>query len=250
MRARQEDLRAARFAAHVEQIGADAVAGTEGLARDQLVAAHDGLAAAEIDDHVAVFDALDDAVDDLADAILVFLVLPVALGVAHFLDDDLLGRLRRDAAEIERRQGLGDGVAFLGGRVALARFRQGDLAGIVLERRVVDHQQVARQAELAGLAVDLGVDVGLGAVARARRLGDGVGHRVEDDLLVDHLLAGDRVGDLQKFKPVGADSHGSYSFVDVSASAAARLWRRLDAGVVCRPHRRPPARNRAAAIRG
>src|SRR5690606_32737915 len=80
MRARQEDLRPARLAAYIVEIGADAVAGAEGLARDQLVAAHDGFAAAEVDDDVAVFGALDGAVDDLADAILVLLVLPVALG--------------------------------------------------------------------------------------------------------------------------------------------------------------------------
>ncbi len=140
------------------------------------------LAAAEVDDDVAVLDALDDAVDDLADAVLVFLVLAVALGLAHLLHDDLLGGLRRDAAEVEGRQRLGDRVADLGGRVALARLRQRDLAGVVLDRGVVDDEQVARQAELAGLRVDLGVDVGLGAVARARRLGDGVLHGVEDDL--------------------------------------------------------------------
>ena len=91
------------------------------LARQHLVAAHDRLAAAEIDDHVAVFDALDDAVDDVADAVLVFLVLAVALGLAHLLHDHLLGRLRGDAAEFERRQRVGDGVADLRGRVALAR---------------------------------------------------------------------------------------------------------------------------------
>jgi hypothetical protein len=60
MRARQEDLRAALLAAHVVDIGADAVAVAEGLARQQLVAAHDRFAAAQIDDHVAVFDALDE----------------------------------------------------------------------------------------------------------------------------------------------------------------------------------------------
>jgi hypothetical protein len=59
MGARQEDLRAALLAAHVVDIGADAVAVAEGLARDQFVAADDALAAAEIDDDVAVFDALD-----------------------------------------------------------------------------------------------------------------------------------------------------------------------------------------------
>ena len=72
MGARQEDLRAALLAAHVVDVGADAVAIFEVLARDQLVAADDRLAAAEIDDDVAVFDALDGAVDDLADAVLVF----------------------------------------------------------------------------------------------------------------------------------------------------------------------------------
>ena len=84
--------------------------------------------------------------------------------------------------------------------------------------RVLDHQEVARQAQLAGLGVDLGMDVGLGAVARAGGLGDRVLHRVEHDLLVDRLLARDRVGDLQEFKPVGADSHRGHSFVDFMSS--------------------------------
>src|SRR3546814_7947959 len=103
MRARQENLRPARLAAHVVDIGARPVTLAEGLARQQLVAAHDRLGAAEIDGDIAVFDALDQAVDDLADAILVFVVLPLALGLAHLLHDDLLGGLSGDAAEIDRR---------------------------------------------------------------------------------------------------------------------------------------------------
>jgi hypothetical protein len=129
MGARQEDLRPTGLAAHIEEIGADAVPRTEGLARNELVAADDGLATAEIDDHVAVFDAFDRPVHDIADAILVFLVLAIALGVAHLLHDHLLGRLGRDAAEIERRQGVGDHVAHLGGRiVAGTGLGEGDLA--------------------------------------------------------------------------------------------------------------------------
>src|SRR5690606_24626554 len=75
MRARQEDLRAALLAADVIDIGADAVAITERLARDHLVAADNALATAEIDDHVTVFHTLDRAVDDLADTILEFVEL-------------------------------------------------------------------------------------------------------------------------------------------------------------------------------
>lgn len=55
--------------------------------------------------------------------------------------------------------------------------------------------------------VDIGADVGLLAIARAGRLLDRVRHRVDHDLLVDRLLARDRVGDLQQFQPVGADNH-------------------------------------------
>ena len=127
MGARQEDLRSALLAAHVVDIGADAVAVAEGLARDQLVAAHDALAAAEIDDDIAVFDALDLAGDDLADAVAELLVLAVALGLAHLLDDDLLGRLGGDAAEIHGRQRLGDEIADLGGGIALPRVLDGDV---------------------------------------------------------------------------------------------------------------------------
>ena len=104
MGARQEDLRPAHFLAHVVDIGADALALAEALARQQLVAAQDRLGAAEIDDDVAELDALDQAVDDLADAVLELVELALALGVAHLLHDHLLRRLRGDAAEIDRRQ--------------------------------------------------------------------------------------------------------------------------------------------------
>ena len=96
-----------------------------------------------------------------------------------------------------------------GGRVAAPGVVERDLDRVVVD--LVDHEQVARQAQLAGLRVDLGVDVRLGAVARAGGLRDRVLHRGDDDRAVDHLLAGDRVGDLQELEPVGADRHGVYS---------------------------------------
>src|SRR5262245_34235050 len=101
MGARQEDLRAALLATHVVDIGADAVTIPEILARQSLIAAHYRLGAAKIDDHVAVLDPLDDAVDDLADAVLVLVILALALGLTHLLHDHLFGVLRGDAAEIE-----------------------------------------------------------------------------------------------------------------------------------------------------
>ena len=137
-RARQEDLRSALLAPHVVDVGADAVAEAHVLARDHLVAADDALGAAEIDDDVAVLDALDGAVGDLADAVLVLVVLALALGLAHLLHDHLLGVLRGDAAEIERRQRLGDQVADLGLGVAPLGVGQRDLRRVVLDR--LDHR--------------------------------------------------------------------------------------------------------------
>src|SRR5579872_4971763 len=104
MGARQENLRAAHFLAYVIDIGAYPLALAEAFARQQLVAAQDSLGAAQIDDDVAELDALDQAVDDFADAVLEFVELTLTFGVAHLLNDDLFRGLGRDAAEIDRRQ--------------------------------------------------------------------------------------------------------------------------------------------------
>src|SRR6202020_3204057 len=104
------NLRPALLAPYVVDVGADTVAVAEHLARQHFVAPHDRFAAAEIDHHVAVLDTLDAAVDDIADAVLVFVILPIALGFAHFLHDHLLRRLRGDAPLFQRRQRVGNGA--------------------------------------------------------------------------------------------------------------------------------------------
>src|SRR6266851_4920483 len=96
--------RAARLFAHVEDVGAHPVVHAQRLARDGLVAADHAFGALQVDGDVAVVDPLDHARHDLADAILEFLVLPLALAFAHALGDDLLGGLGGNAAEIDRRQ--------------------------------------------------------------------------------------------------------------------------------------------------
>jgi hypothetical protein len=92
-RAGQEDLRPSLLAAHVVDVGADAVSQAHVLAWDHFIAADDAFGAAKIDDHVAILDALHSAIADLAHAVLVFIELALALGFAHLLDDHLLGVL-------------------------------------------------------------------------------------------------------------------------------------------------------------
>src|SRR3546814_8891096 len=74
VRTGQEYLRPARFAAHRQDDRADAVADAHQFARNLLVAADHALGAAEVDDDVAELDRLDDAGDDLARAVLIFLI--------------------------------------------------------------------------------------------------------------------------------------------------------------------------------
>ena len=63
---------------------------------------------AEVDERVAGVGLLDDAGDDVADAVLVLLEHHLALGLADPLQDDLLGGLRGDAAEVVLHH-VGDG---------------------------------------------------------------------------------------------------------------------------------------------
>src|SRR6184192_1183495 len=105
-------------------------------------------------------------------------------------------RLRGDAPVFERRQRVRDGVADLRGGIVPAGILQADLACGILH--MLDHQQMPGKPQLAGLGIDVGVDVGLAAVARARSLGDRVLHGGDHDAAVDRLLAGNRVGDLQQ----------------------------------------------------
>src|SRR5262249_14542342 len=102
MRTGEKNLRPTRLAPHVINECSDSIAIAKYLTWKQFIAAHDRFAAAEIRYHVAVFHPLDNAIYNIADAILVLLVLAIAFGVAHLLNDHLLGRLCGNASIFER----------------------------------------------------------------------------------------------------------------------------------------------------
>src|ERR1043166_8111092 len=101
---------------------------------------------------MAELDALDDAGDDLADAVLELLILALALGVADLLEDHLLGGLGGDAAELDRRQRIDDIVADHRAGLQLLRVLEADLLEIILD--LVDHLDDAPQAKVAGGRVE------------------------------------------------------------------------------------------------
>ena len=200
--AAQENLRAALLAAHVFDVDADAVVRAIAFAANLLVPAQDRFASAHVDDDVAIFLALDQTVDDGPGAVFEFFVLAVTLSFADLLQDDLLGRLRRDAAHFNRRHFLDESVANLGVGHVLLGLLYGELGLIVLKLIILDHGADAGEGGLAGLAVDVHPDVHLGAVARLGGTGEGFFHRFDDQTRVDHLLARHRLGGLQQLKLV------------------------------------------------
>jgi hypothetical protein len=229
VRAAEQDLRALQLAPDVVDVAADAVADVEGLARDRLVPAHDPLASAEVDDGVAVLDALDRAVDDVGDAVLVLFVLPLTLGVPDLLQHGLARHLGLHPAELHRRQDLGVFLVHEGLRVGLERVGQADLGVVVLDQLVGHDRDHAGQRQLAGLRVHVGADVVVVAVARLGAAHHGFLDRLDDDLALDRLLAGDRVGDLEQLGAVGADPRDGHqaspSSVSVSSSSSPAAMR-------------------------
>src|SRR5581483_2705235 len=100
---REDDLRALRSGADLGDDGLDARSLLVALAVDLLGARQQRLDLSEVDEHVvAVARLLDDAGDDLADAVDVLVVHHPALLLADALQDDLLRGLRGDAAEAFR----------------------------------------------------------------------------------------------------------------------------------------------------
>src|SRR3954452_1105563 len=101
--ARDDDRRALRGGRDLLDDRLDALVVLVALALDLLGLGQQRLdALAQLDERVAGVLLLDDAGDQLADAVAVLLVHHVPLGLADPLEDHLLGGLRGDAAEVVR----------------------------------------------------------------------------------------------------------------------------------------------------
>ena len=133
-----------------------------------------------------------------------------------------LAGLRRNAAEIDGRQRVGDEIADLGLGVQALGFDERDLGRLVLDG--LGHLAKAQQADLAVAAVDLGADVVFLAVFGAARLLDRLFHRLQHLVAIDALVAGDGVGDLQQFG-AGVGDSAFHGFPGVLSNRWAIGWR-------------------------
>src|SRR5215813_14351088 len=163
MRPRERDLWSLGTPPHLEHEGADAITRVEALARDLLTLGQDRLGLADLDDDVALLDAVHDAPQDLAVLALELLEDPIALGVPYALQNHLLGGLGGDATELLGRQLLLELVVELGLRVQ--RFGIGEAEIELAVGDLFDDFLATEHLERSRLAVDLHPDV----LGRAQR---------------------------------------------------------------------------------
>src|SRR5229473_3011316 len=158
-----------------------------------LLASHARFGLADIENHIRTLDALHGRIHHFVHMADVLVVNGVALSLAYFLEDDLLGQLRCNASE----NSLGD----LGNEQLAARFRVGiELAslvdrylqvGILDLLGILDNRLDRVGVDLAALLVEHRAQIFLRLVVLASRDDDGVLDRANHDLRVDPLLAAD-----------------------------------------------------------
>ncbi len=166
----------------------------------------------------ALLEATHDAADQLTLAILVLVEDDVALGIAHALQEHLLGRLRGDAPEGAARllhvqhgaelfvllaRALGvtrvpehleaQLLADFGFEAVLDRNVEGDLAVGLSD--LFDDGHVLEEIDVAALFVEAGFELAGRTERSLRCLQNGRLHRLDEHLFVDALLLGHLLDD-------------------------------------------------------
>ncbi len=120
---RQNDLRPLAHAVDLENIRTNPIARAVPLSGNLLLGRQDRLRPAEVDNQRALLEAAHNAVHHLALPVRIFVVGVVTLGIPQALDNDLLGRLGKNATKPRRIHLDTDSVADLSLGIV---FRQGD----------------------------------------------------------------------------------------------------------------------------
>ena len=197
-RARGDYARTFRRFFYAHDNDADALAHGERFETRLFFAAHAGFGLADIENDVGAFEALDGRVDDFVYVADVFVVDGVAFGLAYFLKNDLLGKLRGDAAkDAFGRFGDEQFSAGFGAGVELARLVDGHLKIRIFDLLGVFDDRLHRVGiDLAAVFIEDGAQVFLRLVVFARGDDDGVFHGADYNLGIDSLFAADPFDDV------------------------------------------------------
>ena len=188
MRAGNAQLCATTALSHVEQQDPHALTGAIELARHLIGRKHDRLAAPEINEDAAVFDAGHPPNQQLT---LVFNEVGEdfqPLGIPERLLHRLASLLRRDSSEVRRGDVDLKDLPKLHGFVVAAGFGQRDLVNVIGDD--FDHGFVGVHSRIAGFRVNLNIDIVEVAVVVLKGRGDGCAQGINDRIDLNALLVG------------------------------------------------------------
>ena len=194
--ARNDDLRPLRCLFNLDDDHADTIANRKVLELRLLAPRQFSFSLAELDNNVAVFETLHDAVHDFADVLVVLGVHALALRFADFLKNDLFGHLRRDAAKAHRRLLELEFFFELNIGLHFARFIQRDFAAGVQDR--VHYLLHRKDIDFARFRIDAAAQVFVGLEVFARSHNDRVFDRMDDDLRIDPFFSADLIDRLKQ----------------------------------------------------
>ena len=201
MGARQHDLRAASIAGHFENVGLDAIALAIALQMHLFSRGDDPFSLADIDNQGALLKTPHDPRDQLSDPITVRVVDLLSLRVTNSLNDDLLGRLRRNPAQGLHVHLETEFVTHHGAWVQLSSLFDLNLRVIVVD--LFDYRLELEQFDFVRARIVLSLDV-LGLAVhlpgcRDHRLLDSLAQRLGGDVLLLTDLLDDSVETFHAF---------------------------------------------------
>src|SRR5581483_2485547 len=176
------------------------LAGSKRFQSRLLLARHAPFGLTQIDDHVLALGPLYRGVNDLADAPDVLVIDRIALGLAHLLKDDLLGKLGGNASQHVSRLIGAQFAAHFGRGIDPLGIVERDLRERVLDQIVsLDNGAHRIGADLAAFFIELRAQVLLRLVVLARGDDNGVFDRGNHNLWIDALLAAESVDYVVQF---------------------------------------------------
>ena len=163
MAAGEDDFRSAAFRAHFHHVEAHAVAYAVVFIRHALAGGHDALEFSKVHKDVSFFKAADGARDQIAGAVLEFVIKHFLFRIQQFLEHRLACRLHGNAAEsfggdVGSQQIVQDGIF-----VQLDGQGEGNLIEFVFVFFIRNYFQISKDTHLALVHVDFSPEVVDGA---------------------------------------------------------------------------------------
>ena len=170
------------------------------LAGNLLLARQDGFSTAQVDDPAALVAPLHNTGDNLAHAILEFLIDDFLLGVAHALNNHLLGGLGGNAPQVFHLDAETHFVVQLHRGIMFPGLAEGYLHVLVGNVVVLHNQLVLIDVDVARIIIIGNFHIHIFAEAAQYRGAHGIFQRIDKHVAIETLVLADLVNGLLEFK--------------------------------------------------